>query len=295
MKKYLPVVSAFLFLFFSCDYISQPGVPKSSSGWDSVLCPQPSFPFVSVHSKRVLVEDYTGRKCGNCPDASHELDTITQLYGDKVIPLTIHAGYFAKPDTSAPYYYSYDMRSSPGNDYNTFFKIEMLGNPNGMINRVDYDDNSLSHVKPFSSWKSTVSSQLSLSPEADINIITDYKSSSNKLCVHVQSQFLTNLSGSYRLVVLLSEDSLKKPQKDYSLPSPSDDTTYIHRHVLRDAINGTWGENITTAQISSGSIYYSNYTYAVNPGWNASHLYVIAYIYDPLTYRVLQAGQQKIQ
>jgi hypothetical protein len=292
MKKTALIIFT-AFLYMSCDYIAEPVPPRNSSGWDSVLCPQPQFPFIASHQRKVLLEEYTGRKCGNCPEGSHEADSIVQLYGSKVVSITIHSGYFAKPDASVNY--SYDMRSATGTIYDDFFKVGYLGNPNGMVNRIDYDPNTFSHVKAFTTWRSNVASQLNLAPEADISIIADYNSTASKICLHIRSEFLTALSDNYRLVLLVTEDSLKKTQKDYSLPSPSDDTSYIHRNVLRDAINGTWGESIGSEAISAGDVFINNYTYPLTSPWNVQQLYIVAYIYDTATYRILQAAQQKVQ
>jgi hypothetical protein len=88
MKNRLPAILALAVFISGCDEITglkrQPVVTSPPPG-DSVV-------------KKVLVEDYTGHTCGNCPAAARMLnDTIKPLYGDRLIVLGIHAGYFAEP------------------------------------------------------------------------------------------------------------------------------------------------------------------------------------------------------
>ena len=52
--------------------------------------------------RKVLVEDYTGHKCGNCPAAALKLLHLDTTYEDKVIPLAVHAGFFATTNAQYP-------------------------------------------------------------------------------------------------------------------------------------------------------------------------------------------------
>ena len=45
--------------------------------------------------KKILLEDYTGHKCGNCPRAAEKAEELKEIYGDQLIPIAIHAGFFA--------------------------------------------------------------------------------------------------------------------------------------------------------------------------------------------------------
>ena len=72
----------------SCDYIDEPfrnpnGGGSTEANGDTVLQTE----------RAVLVEDFTGHQCKNCPKASKVLKQLDSLYGSaKVIGLAIHAG-----------------------------------------------------------------------------------------------------------------------------------------------------------------------------------------------------------
>ena len=59
-------------------------------------------PIVEV-SKHVLIEDFTGQRCINCPNASITIGQIQELYGaDNVIAVAIHSGPFSKTLSGTP-------------------------------------------------------------------------------------------------------------------------------------------------------------------------------------------------
>lgn len=48
-------------------------------------------------AKRVLIEDFTGQRCINCPKASEVIENLQKEYGaDNVIAVAIHSGPYSK-------------------------------------------------------------------------------------------------------------------------------------------------------------------------------------------------------
>src|ERR1700752_3840934 len=90
IKKYIYTVLIFLtvILIQSCDYIANPYEKIVVNTTDS-----------TVHERRVLVEDYTGHKCTACPQAAIVANQLKQTYGEKVVVIAVHAGFFATPTT----------------------------------------------------------------------------------------------------------------------------------------------------------------------------------------------------
>ena len=67
------------------------------------------------------------------------------------------------------------------------------------------------------------------------------------------------------------------------------DYDYVHNHVLRGAINGTWGESVGT--ISAGNSIERSYTYDIG-GCVAENCKVVAFVYETASRgNVLQAAE----
>ena len=144
------------------------------------------------------------------------------------------------------------------------------------------------------------------SANVQLTLITQFDTTSKNLTVTATSKFLNALSGTYNLVVLLTEDSIIAPQNR----SGTEIKTYAHRFVLRDAINSTWGDALVSNGTTTNQTIVKTYTYKVGTSYppspttspiacNFKHCSVVAYIYDatqgsPTQYIVQQSQQKKI-
>lgn len=269
---------------YSCDYVSNPVEPTTNNNGES--CISSAFPATTSHRK-VLVEDYTGHKCPNCPQAAVSVKKLEDTFHDSVICIAVHADFFAKPDSKFPE----DFRTDAGEKYAVTFGFS--GYPNGLVNRKDYPSNA---VKAHTSWLSEVSTILRTVPEADVQMLSDYNSTDSNVCVNVQTKLLSNpsLATTYNLCVMLVQDSIVAPQVD----GTNTIATYLHRHVLRDNINGIWGDSVLT-NAKKDEARVKKYKFKLqgtykNISCKPKNCYLVAFLYDSSNYRILQAEEIKI-
>lgn len=241
--------------------------------------------------RKVLVEDYTGHKCGNCPRASRAIYDLKNIYGDNLIVIGVHAGFFATPNPPQAPSYTYDFRNTVSTDLDTDFGISLVGNPNGMVNRRKNTDGS--HVFPYTSWADEAAKVLfdfSTVP-ASISIENTYDDASRSLTTKVNTEINADLPSTYRLTVYLVEDHISNWQKDYDV-SPSDIPDYDHREVLRGSLNGTYGDAINS--ITEGSVNSNSYNITLDQEFDATHCYIIAFVYDEATKEIIEVEQTKV-
>lgn len=277
-----------ILIIASCDIIDGPFVEDQNNNTvDTAKCPVPEFTSYVNPVKKVLLEDFTGHKCVNCPSAHEIASGLKDLYGDQLVVLAIHAGWFAETDNDK---YSYDFNTDVGTELNTYFQTNDVF-PVGMVNRLEVNS---SYLVSKDNWATAVDTIIDNAPTTYIQIINEYDSTEHILCTHVNTEFLSDLNGTYQLAVYLVEDSIVATQEGYVNSVPTDIEDYVHNHVLRDAINGTWGDTVATAAIASGYSKTLSYTYTVSESWNASHCSVIAFVYNVATKEILQAEQENI-
>ena len=213
----------------------------------------------------MLIEDFTGYKCTNCPQASKELKNIEELYPEKVVGIAIHAGFFSQPSGD----FITDFRTTGGNELADFFEPEVF--PIGMINRQGYPDNVLLN---YTDWATIAGEQLLQAPTIELSISEENNS------VSIQARRLSESNNSLNLVVCITEDGIIDKQIDGSELIEE----YEHNHVLRKVINGTWGSNI---QLSSSLSTYS-YDYNLEDSWVRSNCNIVAFVYDNSNKEILQ-------
>ena len=284
MKKYLAILSSIL-IITSCDVEDGPFI----TDYDSYLNPE----------KKVLIEDFTGHLCPNCPDAARELEAIYDIYGDQIIGMAIHVSKsFARPypASQAPSF-QYDFRTNWGDELDSYYGISAIGLPRGMVNRIGFPDN---HKLGKDEWASTVALELKKDVDFTIHISSDENS------ISITSEVKNNISSDYNLVVCLTESNIINWQKD----GQDNIEDYQHNHVLRTVLideslsNSTSyiaGEQIETlinynlATLEQYNIDYSTNTAELGNGnaggWNANNMSVVAYIYNTNTKEIVQVEE----
>ena len=302
MKKTL--FATFLILglvFFSCDYVKDPYPETNANIGDTTTCPLPSFPVVSSHVKKIFIEDFTGHTCGNCPKAAKELHDIDSIYPGKIIGLGLHVGGYAAPtpgyNGSVSTSYLADYRTTVGELYDATFGASEFGLPQGMFNRKEYDAVNKTHLQFYPNWKTYVAGIIAEPSVVDLQISSDFNSSTRKVCTAVRDSFLTTMSGTFNLVVLLTQDSIIDWQ-DYIGVNKAE---YIHRHVLRDAITplGAFGELIEAGNIAVGAKHVTRFAYTIPSSYKGSpcdvtKCHIVAYLYNTATYEIIQSEEIKV-
>lgn len=275
MKKTIYILVIIGLFFGACDKIDEPYLePGSGSG------PDPSD-----KPRKVLLEEFTGHTCVNCPEAAIlAQQTLKVIFGEQLILVTVHAGAFALPGI-APY--ETDFRTPTGNDLENEYVPQLF--PSGLVNRVKYEGNT---VLLKDSWQPAIQELLDTPAEAAIEIEHNYNAGTRKLDLHIISEFLADLSGTYNLSVFITESGIIAAQKNNNPdigPSP-DWEDYEHNHVLRTSVSGTWGEQIAV-QPASGDAFEKDLSIILDNDWDENEIGVVAIIIDASTYEVIQAEE----
>lgn len=276
----------FLFLFTavialnSCDIVDGPYSEGANQAPDTTV----------TYVKKILIEDYTGHTCGNCPLAAIALGQVHDLYGSQIVSMGVHAGGFATPAGS---HFPADYRNEVSIALDEYFNVSAVGNPNGILNRRFFNNDP---IVGHTDW-ATKASQLVTEPaEAWLTITPGLNLSSRQLTVEVNSKILLPLEEGLSMVVYLTEDSIFGPQKYYGSSEPGEIVeNYCHRHVLRGSMNGIWGNPLSAAtSFAAGSETNSTFSYTLPVAWNSAKVHVLAVLYRTSTKEVVQVEEKKI-
>lgn len=225
--------------------------------------------------RSVLIEDYTGQYCVNCPRATEEIERLVSEYGDSVvIAVAIHSGPFSKNKGElSPLY------TEVGDMY--FTTWGMSAQPVGLIDR-------LFNSSPFSytDWAGGVNYEVSF--DAPVGFLTDvdFDRETGKAAIEVQAIGLDSALVSGKLQVWLVEDSIDSFQL---MPDGSRMEHYNHMHVFRASVNDPWGDDLS---VNHGQVAVKNYELKLDPAWVPEHCSIITFLYDELG--VHQVSKKKL-
>lgn len=191
----------------------------------------------SVEKKSVLLEEYTGSGCGNCPDGARMASVIKDVCQDKFYIMAIHAGHYAEPisgglDLRTPYGDS--LLSNAGN----------IGFPAGSINRIPHEG-ILNMSRAL--WQEKVEDELQEDAEVNMYVSAEVNAKTRELKVRVEWYYPEEMEiKPHYLHVALLQDEIIGFQNGAG-------ASYAHQHVLRDMFTGFWGDTIT--DMEPGKVY----------------------------------------
>lgn len=215
--------------------------------------------------RAILIEDFTGQRCVNCPTGTEIINGIVDTYGeDNVIAVGIHSGPLGFAGNSN----TVGLMTDTGNEYYTRWdKENKMGQPWVIFNRKTSPD---SH---YNNWAAMVGTIISEKANLSVKIDNAYDAAKRTLTTTVGA-FGTNGTVNGKLQVWIVEDGIKALQM---MPDGKPNKEYMHNHVFRAAVNGTWGEDVT---VKEGETTTKQYQYVLPEAWNADNIAVVAFVYN---------------
>ena len=220
--------------------------------------------------RAVLLEDFTGQRCVNCPLASEMVEQLVQTYGDTaLIAVGIHGG----PLGFAGNARYVGLATEAGDEYFTHWGLEYQ--PVGLVNRHGATN--------YTDWAAAIKEEMGKTAPLEMNVQTSLGTEEIEIMV---SEYGTDGQVDGRLQVWLLEDSVTALQL---MPNGTANTDYVHNHVLRAPVNGLWGESVT---VKEGEWNEQYMTFPLEESWNRQMLSIVAFVYNDEG--VLQVTRAKI-
>lgn len=245
--KHLTLLAALIGLFTACSHIDPD---------ERLIYVKP----VDV-ARAVLIEDFTGQRCVNCPDAAETITSLKAQYGDStVIAVALHSGPLAVFPTAT----AVGLRTEEGDAYYDHWQIDR--EPLGYVNRTG-------DVATHDQWGTLVRQAVQQPATVRLSLTADYDPSASLLTVHTEALGIDAVATA-RLQLWLTESHITAIQM---MPDGSANRTYEHNHVFRTSVNGMWGEAFPLAEGETRSV---THTLTLDAAWVPQNLSVVAFVYD---------------
>lgn len=279
MKNIIIAFVSILVVFSSCNEI-MPTIPPQGS----------------VTGERViLVEEFTGVGCQNCPGGSAQLENLLAIYPDNLIAVSIHVGFFASPVQWHPDQ-KFDFRTKDGDDLvKNYFGSEPQAYPSATINRELTDAGSLFRV--LTAWAGTIEEEIKEGSSAKLTMERTYDTASRELAVDIDILALSELPEDVRVSVIITESGIVDYQKDLNEPNNNGwIAEYVHKHVLRDIVSPFDGELISETGVGLTESVMKSFSTVLPDNFVAENCKVIAFAHRNTsdTREVLQAIEMNV-
>lgn len=262
MKRLILILVFPLFFLSSCEEIA-PVVTGSMGGGGGNS-------EVKDQKRQVLIEEFTGVRCVNCPAGSAFIEDLLAVNSPQLIAVSIHAGEFAPP-----YPHSlYDFRTQEGDQLLSYLG-EPFGYPTAVVNRRKFDgqfDLQLGQGE----WAGYVTEEKENTPKVRIDIEPDFNSSTRELKAKVTLFVDETISeANVQLSVMIAESGIKDLQLTPSSSQPNPD--YSHKHVLRGMMTNYDGVPVNEP-LTPGAEIEKSFSKTLPAQWKEENCKIIAFV-----------------
>ena len=206
----------------------------------------------------VLLEDFTGQRCVNCPLGAEVIEQLEQTYGDTaLIAVSIHGG----PLGFAGNARYVGLATEAGDKYFAHWGLEYQ--PVALVNRHE--------AVRYIDWTAAVREEMNKQAPLEMSVHATLSDGQIEITV---GAYGTDGQVAGQLQVWIVEDHITALQM---MPDATANTEYVHRHVLRAPVNGLWGEAFS---IEEGERKEVRLTSEADESWDEAQLSVVAFVYN---------------
>lgn len=271
MKNILIFAGVSLILLNSCKEVG-PAIDLSPiTAKDTTYLSTPETP----EPRRVLVEEFTGVQCTNCPDAATILEQVQSANpGREILIIGLHGG--AQTDPIAGI--SKDtLKSSLALNLVTSYFAENPPKPAAAIDRVLRSGAYFDISRTL--WSNYISDRLAQPTPVNLYVTSSYNPADSEAIVNVKACYTDNVTKKQSLSVFLTEDNIIDAQ-EYTTYI---DTFYHHNHVFRDMLTPINGSSVldSIATKEKGRVFEKTIIYKLPTNiLNVDNLKITAVIHN---------------
>lgn len=228
----------------------------------------------AAQPKKVLVEEFTGASCPNCPDAQALLANIEAQNPDRLAIMAIHVANFGQ--TIPVKGSKYDFRTQDGTDVGATFFTSINNLPSAGHDRVK--NAKQERLMQKNDWAGAINDRLKITPPVNIDITSHYDVASRNVSIEVKIAYTNPMLGQQFLSLAILEDDMIDKQDSVGIVL----NNYKFRHILRDYITPVPGVAFLQdmAQKEAGRVYIRRFTCKVNDAWVPENCHIIAFVHQ---------------
>jgi len=216
-------------------------------------------------NKNVILEEFTGQNCPNCPAGHATAQAILNNNPNDVFVVAYH------PTNSS---YTLPELDEPFAD--AFYSTPYCGSsrymPSAFIGRrmVNHE-----RLQGRTDWESYTNTQLTESSPVNVGLQAVYDPVTETMDVYAEAYYTSDVSSGQSINVVLIEDGIVAYQSN-----GGDD--YVHNHIFREAFTAQWGDEITYT--SEGDLFTAVYQFDNSiDQFNIENCEVVAFVLNTTT------------
>jgi len=234
--------------------------------------------------KNVLIEDVSGVRCVNCPEAAEIAHTLKANNPGRVFVATLH------PTSNA------NLTTAIGNDtFNTQEAENIFQNliggaqglPTGAVDRKLFSGETKISVTP-NKWQGYAQQQLQLNSDVNLELHATSDAASRVVKLDVKTTFTENDATPNYLTIMVLESGIVQPQ----ITRSGQDDSYIHNEVLRYT-HTNYSGLLLASEVEAGRVCEKSFELTIPEKYDFSKVTVLVMVnkVDEKNKQVLQVDE----
>ncbi len=277
----------------ACNTVTEPYGPQIDYGWDRAFDLDPVFNDTTVTKRRILLEEFTGHKCPNCPEGQDVAKQIHSNNPEDFYVVSIHnSGSFSKPDNNPDHPYPGDFETVTGENLRIQYQFSSF--PGGMLNRSSIQGTV---QVDYNQWATTVDALIAdptyMAPRFKMYLKNTFNNEVGNRTIRIQYKVeaLQNVTGNIALVAYILESHIISPQTDNRL-TDSYVPDYEHNHLLRVGFPGDGsGKTVFTDPVVGDVVDITDpnefLIQGISDDWVPENMDLIVFVYNSDTGEIL--------
>ncbi|HRN93311.1 MAG TPA: Omp28-related outer membrane protein [Chitinophagales bacterium] len=264
---WLNVIFAFTMLF-SCKEVG-PNInlgSKSKALVDTTYLETPQTP----EDKNVVMEEFTGVQCVNCPAGHQIIKTLKASYGERLVVISYHTDFLGDPFS----FTTEDLRTEAAKQVQDYLVFDGY-KPAASIDRFAFNSSQTSLLYTRNTWSNRVQQELTKTSPVNILLSSMVDSASRKLTATVELNYTSTITDAQKITLVIIENNIVEPQLNTGNVI---DTFYTHNDIQRVFLTNALGDEITTTT-EAGRVVKKMYQTDLPPTLNLNNLKLVAFVH----------------
>ncbi|MBK7357912.1 MAG: Omp28-related outer membrane protein [Saprospiraceae bacterium] len=237
----------------------------------------------------VLIEEFTGASCVNCPKGIAQTTAIRNAYPDNVVVVAVHSNFLGAPATAG----QVNLRTPDAQAIEAFLG-SWFSKPEAAFNRKYDDANQTYRYGSPDSWRGIVEEELKKDPMVELIIDKSFNETTRELKVTLKVKGLVAISKPLHIHCGITESEIIADQLD----NTGKLIDFVHNHALRKMLSPIPGDKIADGIAVNQALEQEyNFTLPIdNILWKPEHCEIFAYVsLDETEKYILQAAEVKLK
>lgn len=222
-----------------------------------------------------LIMEFTGQRCSNCPDGARVIHSLQEEYPENIVAVCLHPD---GPEYTRPLGPNIGLRSELATELYQYY------NPPSFPYAL-FDGQVMDQSNFFTQWSTAALAVIKNNTPVILDATAEYDAS-GKVNVDAECKFVSgDFPKPLNIAVWIMENGITGRQ----LSTSGELRDYVHNHVARASLNGTWGVMLGSSFAFEQKVEYS-VSIAADPSWKLENCQAVVFLVEPDSKNVIQTA-----